>query len=72
MKIHNVPIYHCLCCGSILHGEMGATPPECCGREMVKAGEQTLHERQVESVKPGLETTCVTLPPQVRAPAKPR
>lgn len=40
----NSPIYHCPCCGAVVRQEEFRLPPFCCGHEMVKAGEETLHD----------------------------
>ncbi|MCX7423897.1 MAG: hypothetical protein NT013_30775 [Planctomycetia bacterium] len=42
--VHNRPIYHCQCCGSVVRQETFRLPPFCCGHEMVKAGEETLRD----------------------------
>lgn len=41
---HNRPIYHCQCCGAVVVQESFRLPPFCCGREMVKAAEETLRD----------------------------
>lgn len=41
MNAHNRPIYHCLCCGHVLVAEPAALAPFCCGREMIRAAEET-------------------------------
>ena len=52
MKTHNAIIYHCLSCGSVMHAEPAVEPPQCCGREMVKAAAETVGEGDV-SEEPG-------------------
>jgi len=42
--IHNRPIFHCQCCGAVVLQEAFRLPPFCCGREMIKAGEETLRD----------------------------
>ena len=42
MKTHNAFIYHCLCCGNVVHAEPEQKAPCCCGHEMVKAAEETV------------------------------
>ena len=42
MKTHNVIIYHCLTCGSVVHAEPEAETPQCCGHSMVNAAAQTV------------------------------
>lgn len=40
----NRPIYHCPCCGAVVRQEAFRLPPFCCGREMVKAAEETVQD----------------------------
>ncbi len=56
---HNRPIFHCQCCGAVVAQESFRLPPFCCGREMVKAAEETLpddfaHELDIEPDIAGL------------------
>jgi hypothetical protein len=44
MKTHNRLIYHCLCCGRVVHQERDEVRPQCCGRGMVKAAAETVRE----------------------------
>lgn len=44
MEIHNAIIYHCVSCGRVVHAELEAEPPQCCGHAMVKATGETNHE----------------------------
>ena len=51
--IHNRPFYHCQCCGAVVAQEAYRLPPFCCGREMIRAGEEALlgnfaHELDIE------------------------
>lgn len=43
--IRNRPIYHCVCCGSVVLQDAYRLPPFCCGQEMVKAAEEAMHEQ---------------------------
>jgi DNA-directed RNA polymerase subunit RPC12/RpoP len=46
MKTHNALIYHCLHCGNVVHNDMQARAPECCGHEMIAAAAETIFERE--------------------------
>lgn len=46
MKTHNVTIYHCLCCGRVVHSEPEAEVPQCCGQEMARAGAEAAGESE--------------------------
>ena len=48
MKTRNASIHHCISCGRVAHSELEAEPPRCCGQAMVKAGEETIRECNVE------------------------
>ncbi|MGE5191482.1 MAG: hypothetical protein ACM3U2_03200 [Deltaproteobacteria bacterium] len=70
MTTRNVVIYHCLSCGSVVHAEPEAEPPQCCGHEMVKAAAETIREGQeAEEAAPG---HCETAPPIGKGRPKPR
>lgn len=42
--IRYIDIYHCQCCGAMLRQEPGQPVPNCCGRPMTKAAEDTAHQ----------------------------
>jgi hypothetical protein len=44
MKTHNANIYHCISCGRVVHAELKAKPPQCCGHIMAKAAAETIRE----------------------------
>jgi hypothetical protein len=44
MKTHNAAIYHCISCGRVVHAELKAKPPQCCGHAMAKAAAETIRE----------------------------
>lgn len=46
---YNRPIFHCECCGRVVTQEPHQLAPFCCGREMCKAGEETLTSSLVKS-----------------------
>ncbi len=47
MKTHNANIYHCISCGRIVHAELEATLPQCCGHTMINACTQMIGEGDV-------------------------
>jgi hypothetical protein len=47
--MHNALLYHCLKCGSVAHIDLDAEAPRCCGREMAKAGAETICDGEDES-----------------------
>jgi hypothetical protein len=47
MKTHNALIYHCVSCGRVVHADLKAKPPLCCGHSMAKAGAETIREGDV-------------------------
>jgi hypothetical protein len=70
MKAHNAVIYHCQCCGRILHQSSEPPPPVCCGVSMTPAVVETVAENDSDSVHsataPGSahdESAC-SYPPQ--------
>jgi hypothetical protein len=67
MKTHNAVIYHCLCCGGVLHCESDGEAPECCGRQMVRAAAETVRESDDEAGKEPAEHPRITIPPVIRA-----
>lgn len=44
MTTHNASIYHCQACGRVEHAELQAPTPQCCGRAMAIAGEETIRD----------------------------
>ena len=42
METHNACIYHCLACGRVVHAELDAKPPQCCGQTMTKTCSETV------------------------------
>lgn len=42
MKTHNRILFHCLCCGSVVHAEPQEAAPSCCGQPMIKAAAETV------------------------------
>lgn len=49
MKTHNGIIYHCLSCGSVVHADQQAQPPQCCGHQMVRAAAETINEEKEQA-----------------------
>ncbi len=68
MKTHNAIIYHCLCCGKVVHREPELEQPTCCGKKMVKAAAETLYGDE-EAVTQPAWATPEAIPP---TPPKPR
>jgi DNA-directed RNA polymerase subunit RPC12/RpoP len=69
MKTHNASIYHCVTCGRIVHAELKAKAPECCGHKMAKAATETIREGDVAGERAGGRSQT---PPVVKGRAKPR
>lgn len=67
MKTHNAVIYHCLCCGNVVHCAREVEPPQCCGREMVPSAEETVGESQDERPKVPAKRVGTEIPPVIRA-----
>jgi len=44
MTIHNRILFHCLCCGNVVHAEPKDAAPTCCGKRMVNAAAETVVE----------------------------
>ena len=44
MQTHNRIIYHCLCCGRLVHAEPETPVPNCCERPMVNAAAETVSD----------------------------
>jgi hypothetical protein len=63
MKTHNAIIYHCLCCGSVVHSEPDLEQPNCCGQKMVKAAAETLYGDEDAVVEP-VQATPEAIPPE--------
>ena len=70
MKTHNASIYHCISCGRVVHAELEAEPPQCCGHTMAKAGAETILEGGVAGEKAGSHSE--TAPPVSKGRKKPR
>ena len=72
MKTHNVVIYHCLCCGTVMHREPDQEAPQCCGRQMVKAAAETIFDRVGQILAADSETRTTSPRQGVSLPEKPR
>jgi hypothetical protein len=70
MKTHNASIYHCISCGRVVHAELKAKPPLCCGHTMTKAAAETIREGNAGEKAPsgGSEPA----PPAGKGRTKPR
>ncbi len=70
MKTRNVSIYHCISCGRVVHAELAAKPPQCCGHTMAKAAAETIREGNAEgkAASGGSDTA----PPAGKGRTKPR
>jgi hypothetical protein len=44
MKLHNRILFHCLCCGRVVHAEPDDKAPNCCGKRMTNAAAETIVE----------------------------
>jgi hypothetical protein len=44
MKTHNRILFHCLCCGHVVHAEPEEGVPNCCGQRMTNAAAETVVE----------------------------
>jgi hypothetical protein len=42
MKTHNRILFHCLCCGKVVHAEPQDAVPTCCGQRMINAAAETV------------------------------
>ena len=70
MRTHNTNIYHCICCGRVVHAELEADPPQCCGHTMTKAcAEAILDGSDVGEAAGGYSETA---PPVINDRKKPR
>jgi len=70
MKTHNASIYHCTSCGRVVHAELEAEPPQCCGDTMSKACAETVREGDVAGEEAGGRSE--TAPPVIKGRKKPR
>lgn len=70
MTTHNASIYHCISCGRVVHAELEAEPPQCCGHAMTKACAETVCEGDVAREKAGGHSE--TTPPVIESRKKPR
>jgi hypothetical protein len=70
MKTHNAIIYHCLCCGNVVHREPELEQPTCCGKKMVKAAAETVYDE--EAVSQPAWATPEAAPPEPANRPKPR
>ncbi len=70
MKTHNASIYHCISCGRVVHAELEAEPPQCCGHTMAKACAETILEGDDAGQKAGGHSE--TAPPVIKGSKKPR
>lgn len=52
MNAHNRPIVHCQWCGHVIVTEPAALAPFCCGREMIRAAEETCDAEEDVAVTP--------------------
>jgi hypothetical protein len=68
MKAHNAIIYHCLCCGNVVHREPDLEQPNCCGQKMVNAAAETVPGDEDAVVQPARATPTANPP----TPPKPR
>ena len=51
MKTHNRVLYHCLCCGNVVHAEPAEPNPCCCREPMTRAAAETVWEPDEECVQ---------------------
>jgi hypothetical protein len=70
MKTHNASIYHCVTCGRVVHAELNAKPPQCCGHKMAKAATETIREGDAAGEKAGGRSQ--TPPAVIKGRTKPR
>ena len=69
-KTHNASIYHCLSCGRVVHAQIEAEPPQCCGYTMATTCAETIREGEVAGEK-GVDHS-ETPAPVSKDPKKPR
>jgi hypothetical protein len=62
--IHNIEIYHCQCCGAMRRQEPERPIPECCGKPMTKAAEDTVQEEDDRKRGPQRECPCSQADPR--------
>jgi len=48
MKTHNRILYHCLCCGRVVHEEPDESAPSCCGERMTNAAAETVVDVEID------------------------
>jgi hypothetical protein len=70
VKTRNVSIYHCISCGRVVHAELKANPPLCCGHIMAKAAAETIREGNAEGK--GANGGSDPAPPAGKGRTKPR
>jgi hypothetical protein len=70
MKTHNVSIFHCASCGRVVHAELDAEPPQCCGQAMAVACEDSVREGDATEVTAKRHSQAE--PPKPHGEAKPR
>jgi hypothetical protein len=68
MKTHNRILYHCLCCGRVVHAEPGATIPNCCGKRMTNAAAESVVEAETDRAR---EVRGGTVPESPRPMVRP-
>lgn len=71
MKTHNETIYHCLCCGKVVHNSLEGEVPQCCGSTMIRAATTTVEEPELEAMEPE-RPPGRKVPPVIRVQKKPR
>ena len=50
MKTHNRILFHCLCCGRVVHAEPADAPPMCCSQRMTNAAAETVVDNDADEV----------------------
>jgi hypothetical protein len=72
MKTRNLIIYHCLFCGKVVHADTDADSPQCCGREMVNALADPIHDCESDFSIPTSAPRRIMMPPVNRCWPRPR
>ena len=49
MTTHNRILFHCLCCGRVVHAEPEDRAPNCCGKRMTNAAAETVVEGETDT-----------------------
>ena len=62
MKTHNRILYHCLCCGRVVHEEPDAQSPNCCGQPMTNAAAETVYDAGQETLEDLADETVAEAP----------